>query len=377
MNLHVTNDTYGLYPVEIAGRIKNSGKAATNLMVNLSEDSTFRDDLISYIKVTGKSFKEYIDKIEHADKVIFHPYTFTAYRFLKILLKKFPEVKVYWVIWSFELYNLPHIIHRLYEPFSANFIKTHTSTAHKLKRKAKDYLLASLVSSGIRKNYMDSLIHSHSLVHYFLSPLYHDFLLLNSITKNNISYVPFAYLSLDKILPGLEGFQSKGDKIMVGHSASPDGNHYEILQKLRSINPGYRIFLPLSYGNKEYKIVIKENAQKMFRNVEVLEEKLDRTLYYEALTQVSWAIINVKVQQGFGNVMALIWMGAKVFLDKHVSTYLDFREWGIFVFSVQDDLNEKELSTRLTAEQVETNKSIILEKLNDQVVSKYWEEILN
>ena len=163
---------------------------------------------------------------------------------------------------------------------------------------------------------------------------------------------------------------------MIGHSASPDGNHYEIIQKLNSINPEYHILLPLSYGDREYAGIIKREAQQRFINVEILEKKIERDSYYKKLTEVGWVIINAKVQQAVGNIIALIWMGAKLFLDKNVSTYKDFSSWGIDVFTIQDDLNEYELSNKLSFEQREKNRKKILEKFNEETVIKAWNEFL-
>ena len=123
MNLHVTNDSYGLYPVEIAKRIKNSANSHNNCFVNLYKKSVHKDSIITYIPETKIAFKNYISKLVQLDKIIFHPYNITAYRFLKITLKKFPDVKVYWMCWSYELYNLPHLTLDLYEPFSATYLK--------------------------------------------------------------------------------------------------------------------------------------------------------------------------------------------------------------------------------------------------------------
>jgi dTDP-N-acetylfucosamine:lipid II N-acetylfucosaminyltransferase len=177
-------------------------------------------------------------------------------------------------------------------------------------------------------------------------------------------------------MPGLHHFHSSGNKIMIGHSASPEGNHYEIIHRLNRINPAYPIFLPLSYGDKQYGNLIKTEAQKKFINVDVLEEPLERDKYYEKLTEVGWAIINVKVQQAVGNIIALIWMGCKVFLDKSTSTYKDFLTSGIIVYSIQDNLNEFELASRLNPDQMENNRKKILEEFNEETINKQWNEFL-
>jgi hypothetical protein len=157
----------------------------------------------------------------------------------------------------------------------------------------------------------------------------------------------------------------------------PDGNHYEIIQKLSAIDKRFPIFLPLVYGNVLYSKKIKEIARAHFDTVYVQEEKLDKEAYYQRLTKVGWVIINSKVQQGLGNILAIIWMGAKLFLDENSGTYIDFKKWNIIVFSVQHDLTKEQLSTRLTAEQIEHNRRILYEKVNEEKVSEYWEPLLN
>lgn len=315
MNLHVTNDSYGLYPVEIANRIKNSPQSRNNLIVNLYPTSHYKDSLITYIPENILSFKNYIGKLDTLDKIIFHPYNITGYRFLQLVLKKFPGVKVYWMCWSYELYNLPHLIHLLYEPFSVNYLKTKWYSHKNIKRTLKNYYNTTLITTGLKKDYESALQHSHSLVHYFCSPFYSDYLFLKKVTPaNTIEYRSIPYLSLDKIIPDTRNFRSKGNKIMIGHSALPEGNHYEIIEKLHSINPGYHVLLPLSYGDHTYGKIIKMAALEKFKFAEILENKLERDAYYKKLTEVGWAILNTKVQQGVGNIIALIWMEQKFFL---------------------------------------------------------------
>ncbi len=372
MNLHVTNDSYGLYPVEIAKRIKSSVFRENNLMVNLYPTSFYTDDIITNLIVNDSVFKNYISNLVKLDKIIFHPYNFTAYRFLKMVLKKFPNVKVYWMCWSYELYNLPHLIDNLYDPFSANYLKkkktilTHT----------KEFIKNSLAFLGLKKSYWNVLKHSYSLVHFFCSPFYSDFLFLQTVTPNTIQYLPVAYLSLNKIMPDLNKFRSTGNKIMIGHSSLPEGNHYEIIQKISKVNNSFPFFLPLAYGDKEYGDLIKEEARKKFTDLEILKERLDKDEYYQKLTEVGWAIFNVKVQQGVGNLLALIWMGAKIFLDKNSAIYKDLTKNGVVLFSVQDDLTKEALSNKLSFEQAENNRQKILEKFNENAVSQQWQEFL-
>ena len=297
MNLHVTNDENGLFPKEIARRIKESGTREKNRMVNLCTSVALRDEIITYIPLSSRAIRKYIDGIKNLDKIIFHPYNINSYRLLKIVLEKFPRVKVYWVCWSYELYNQPHMLKKLYDPFSTNYLKKEIP----LKIKSGNYIRKLIMhfshATKMRQPYYKELNASYPLIDYFCSMLPSDFAYFQTLSSNkNTKYIPFAYLSLDNIMPELAGFKSTGNKIMIGHSSSPQGNQYEIIQRLSSINPEFEIFLPLAYGDKHYANVIKNEAAEKFRNLEVQEEKLENIAYSRKLADVGWSIINGKVQ---------------------------------------------------------------------------------
>jgi dTDP-N-acetylfucosamine:lipid II N-acetylfucosaminyltransferase len=378
MNLHVSNDEYGLYPSEIARRIQASGYADNNLMVNLSVVSQFRHEKIIYIPVSSLSFKRFINGLNSLEKIIFHPYNLSGFHFLTYVLKKFPHVKVYWVCWSYELYKQPQVAQRLYEPYSAAFLKKNTSFKDSLQTMVKKTVLGVMHFTGMRQNYFKNLLASYSRIDYFCSLLYSDFSFFLSVaSKKDVKYLEFSYLSLNNILPDLDSFTVCGNEIMIGHSALPDGNHYEIMHRLAEIDPKFPVFLPLVYGNKNYRDAIKKEAFSLFQNVSVQEEKLDSTAYHQRLANVGWAIINSKVQQGLGNILALLCIGAKLFLDENTSTYKDFKQWGISVYTVQHDLTKEQLSQKLTVLEMENNRDIILKRFNEEKVSSYWEPLLN
>jgi hypothetical protein len=380
MNLHVTSDRYGLYPKEIAKRIKKQGKKDINLMVNLHPEAAISDEIITYISPSQKEIKAFLEKVERLDKAIFHPYNYSCYPFLQLLLKKFPKVKVYWALWSSELYELPHLSINHYQPFSKNYVEKQRTLFQKIKDFPiiGKFVLDLSYLSGIKKNYLKDLFKSYQQIDFFCTFLPSDFKSFQQITLNKTAgYVPFAYLSLEHILPGLNNFNSTGDKIMIGHSSSPAGNHYEIIQLLSNLNKSFSIFLPLAYGDINYGYLIENEARNKFSDLDVQRDKLELSAYYQKLKEVAWAIINVKVQQGLGNIIALIWMGVKVFLDEDSSTYKDFKAWGIIIFTIQHDLTLEQLSNKLTEKEIENNKAIIFKVCNEELVKEYWNEILS
>jgi hypothetical protein len=380
MNLHVTSDSYGLFPKQIAMRIKRDGGIEKNKMVNLGEEAIIRDEIINYISDSPESVNNFIETIEKINKIIFHPYNFICYKFLHIILKKYPEVKVYWAFWSYELYNLPHLSVEHYKPFSQNYVSKQGNIFSRIRniKIVGDLVLKFSYVTGIKKNYTKKLIKSFKHIDFFCSFLPSDFLFFKTISSSQTTkYLSFLYLSLDDIIPDVDNFRfTQGNKIMIGHSSSPSGNHYEIIQQLSRINPDFPVFIPLAYGDENYGNLIEREALKRFTTADVLRQKLDTITYSKKLAEIGWAIFSTKVQQGLGNILALIFMGAKVFLDEDSSTYSDFSDWGIVVFSVQRDLNLEKLSNKLSNDEIQNNRAIIINKCNSELVKQYWNNIL-
>ena len=378
MNLHVTHDRNGTYPGEISQRIVNSAFNDSNLMVNLSTKSAFKHSKISYIDTTLKAFENYMDEISDLDKIIFHPFTLSSPEFLAVVKRRFPDVKVYWSIWSYDVYGLPPIPKEYFEPYSRRYLRKKMEIVERFKAsKAGRWALNFIYFTGLKRNYLKELKASFWQIDFFCSLLPSDFLAYQKISKNyKTRHLPFAYLSLEQIMPALDEFSCHGHKIMVGHSSSPGGNHFEVLEYLHQINPDFSIFLPLSYGDKVYGDCIEKEARARFNNLEVLRENLSKSLYYKKLKEIGWVIINVKVQEGLGNIIALIWMGVKVFLDERSSTFKDFKGWGMIIYSIQTQLTKKELTDTLTPDQILTNKEIIKEKCSESIVKDYWQNII-
>ncbi len=381
MNLHVTSDTYGLFPKQIAMRIKRNENSCENRIVNLGESSVIHDEIITYISNSDLSINTFIATIDKLDKLIFHPYNFLCYKFLKKIINKYPGIQVYWAFWSSELYSLPQLSARQFGTFAKKYVDKKRSISQKLKdqRIAGNLISKIAYATGIKKNYSKLLIESFRHINFFCSFLPSDYSYFKKITfSNTTKYLPFAYLSIDDMVPNHENFEYvPGDKIMIGHSSSPSGNHYEIIQRLSEINPHFYIFLPLVYGDKNYGNLIENIAHKKFIRPDVQRNKVDSVSYSKKLSEIGWAIINAKMQQGLGNILALIFMGAKVFLDKDSSTYKDFTGWGIVVFTVQHDINSHELSNKLSKKDIENNRKIVSSKCNPQLVKHYWNSILS
>jgi dTDP-N-acetylfucosamine:lipid II N-acetylfucosaminyltransferase len=126
--------------------------------------------------------------------------------------------------------------------------------------------------------------------------------------------------------------------IQVGNSATNTNNHLDILYKLEKYkNEDIKIFAPLSYGDKEYAKEISIHGKEIFGNkFEALTEFISFDKYLEFLSKIDIALFAHKRQQAFGNIITLLGMGKKVYLDKESTLNNVFIENNIKVFDVNN-----------------------------------------
>jgi len=127
--------------------------------------------------------------------------------------------------------------------------------------------------------------------------------------------------------------------IQLGNSATDTNNHIEVLEKLliKYKDKNIKIYVPLSYGDKEYaKIVISEGRKLFGEKFVPLTEFMPLEKYLEFLSRIDIAIFAHKRQQAFGNIITLLGMGKKVYLNKVSTINGVCREFNIKVFSLDE-----------------------------------------
>ncbi|WP_318422573.1 TDP-N-acetylfucosamine:lipid II N-acetylfucosaminyltransferase [Photobacterium leiognathi] len=130
--------------------------------------------------------------------------------------------------------------------------------------------------------------------------------------------------------------------ILVGNSADPSNNHEEIFEMLfNCCLDNVRIYIPLSYGDKEYTKLISKKAKEIFGNkVCILDCFMNLDDYNVILSRMDIAIFNHDRQQGLSIIRSLLGHGSKVYLKKNTSSFDMFNKLGVKVF----DLNELNLN---------------------------------
>jgi len=137
------------------------------------------------------------------------------------------------------------------------------------------------------------------------------------------------------------------------------------------------ILRPLSYGNETYIKAVGILGQKYFGDELVtLEDFIPRELYYSKLTEAFVSIFNHKIQQAFGNILGLIFMGVKVFLNPENPVYIELISNDIKLFDYSN-MTQEELLTPLSVEYVDSNRRILSILFKEEKIRDYYRDLYN
>lgn len=170
----------------------------------------------------------------------------------------------------------------------------------------------------------------------------------------------------EDLIKGFEGHTVSGNNLLVGNSASAENNHLDTFSLISGIGiDGRDIISPLSYGSPQYRdFVISEGAKFFGENFKPLTNFMPIQEYIKILQSCGFVIMNHLRQQAVGNIVIMLYLGAKVFLNKSCPTFTYFKSHGAVIFSIDDlKASPSMLNERLDA------KSIAI---NQQALEKAW-----
>lgn len=135
-----------------------------------------------------------------------------------------------------------------------------------------------------------------------------------------------------------ETYRNGGElTILIGHSASREMGHIEVLNKLKKFSKErIKIIIPLSYGDSGYADEVEKNAKSIFGEKAVcLRHFMKEDDYFEYLKCVDIGIFNVYRQQALGNIYRLIFRNVKLYMPKDSVMYKHFIEEGIPIQEIE------------------------------------------
>lgn len=122
----------------------------------------------------------------------------------------------------------------------------------------------------------------------------------------------------------------------------------------------------------EYAKLVKEyieNETKLADKCKVLDTFLSFEEYNEIMNDCGFVIMNHVRQQALGNIVAMMYRGAKIFLREESILFKYFKEQGAHVYSLQElELEPALLEDRLTKVQIDHNRKILRSTWSEDVI---------
>ena len=198
-------------------------------------------------------------------------------------------------------------------------------------------------------------------INFFAPVLEEEFKLIASAHPNfSPQFVDWNYGTIEDDLVRDSNLSVVGNNILVGNSATYESNHLDALRLLSGLKlDGRKILCPLSYGDNRCRDEILVRGNSMFGEKFVpLVDYMTIDEYNKALSTCSVVIMNHLRQQGLGNIVTTMYMGAKVFLNKSNPAYQFFKKSGAVIFSM-DELNVENVNSLLDEAAVEINRLVL------------------
>lgn len=309
--------------------------------------------------------------------VVLHSLSDTFYDFVLQLPK---ENTVIWLCFGFEIYNDPNFFKtkNLFDIITKNKFPEFKISK---KKKTKDLLRPyyRLLNKNLPLSSVEYKAKVLKRINFLGSSFKEEFESVCSLIKQKKLFFDFWYYPLEQILDVSATINLNKKNILVGNSGSSSGNHLDVFTQLKKYNlTAEKIVVPLNYGESKYiDVVVDEGNNQFSQKFQPLLKFLSLQEYNVILEGIGIAIFNNRRQQAVGNTIALLWMGAKVFLSKQNPLYHYLKRKGLNIYCYEIDLNEQNCNQLLSLQQIEHNRSTLFNLLNrEKLAVELHEQIL-
>lgn len=210
-----------------------------------------------------------------------------------------------------------------------------------------------------------------------------DYDLIKKLYTTRAGYIPILYpipVNTEHLDAAKATSSSECPVFLIGNSGDPSNLHLEMIDYLgRFSTEEFIVKCPLSYGaGVNYQAKVIEHGRKVLGDKFVpVTEFMDAEAYARLLAGVDVALMNHRRQQGLGNIMALMYLGRKVYLRSDISSYYYFRRNKLEVYAIETipTLSYEELVRPV--EDAEHTIPLISELLSFTNYKQLWSHLLN
>lgn len=336
-----------------------------NIYVLISDSNKDYDysnyNLNSILILNKKTAKDYLIENEHNFKtIIFHGLNSLNID-LAFSIKNFD--RCIWLFWGGEIYNNPLInTQEMYGKYTKSAIMAYNkSFRNDIIQFIRRYIIKPSIYVKL-KNIIPKFKHIGV-------PFEEDYIEISQKAKleHASSFFQYSYYPLEYIFTDLTDCKINGNNILVGNSSTPENNHIDIFEMLKNANLYNReVITILSYGDLHYRDLLLKGGERILGNsFKPIIEFLPLIEYNSLLKSCNVAIMNHYRQQGMGNVISLLWMGTKLFLNSRNSIYHFLKRKKIIVYSVDElSKNINIINTPLDEDEIKHNRNVLLSEFS-------------
>ena len=309
--------------------------------------------------------------------VVLHSLSACFYDFVLQLPK---NIKIIWFCFGFEVYNDSNyfkdkeLLDRLTRNLFPNLPKSR-------KKRIKEYLRPwyRIIKPGLELSRKEKKQKAIARIDFLGSSFSEEYLQISKLIQHEKLFFNFWYYPLELIVEVTHPIQLPKNILLIGNSGYKSGNHLDVFAKIKDFTrKGIEIVVPLNYGNPDYIQEILVQGKKEFNTAfKPLLHFMPLAEYNTILQSVGIAILNNKRQQAVGNTIALLWFGAKVFLSHKNPFYHYLKRIGIIIYCYETELNQKSSSQLLSLEQIEHNRKLLFQELNQAHLAQVLKQQIN
>ncbi|CAH1552916.1 TDP-N-acetylfucosamine:lipid II N-acetylfucosaminyltransferase family protein [Vibrio rotiferianus] len=202
-------------------------------------------------------------------------------------------------------------------------------------------------------------------------------LLSTTLHRSTVGVLPYPLVGVS-VPDTLSQFGAVKVKLLLGNSAAPSNNHFELIDSVAALNDQrVEVHMPLNYAGSEAYVaeVIRYGEERLGRAFNPITEMLTKERYDELLASVDGAVFAHDRQQGLYVAYYMMLHGKKLFLKASTSTYDNFVSYGFRVESLEELANQpyQTLAT-FSDEERFANQSILSHHFTEKALGPKWGE---
>lgn len=286
--------------------------------------------------------------------------------FAKALIAISIDINIAWYSWGFDVYGLPKIKPSTYAPLTNTFLLRSDAKLYLGRIILKNKVLRKLyfLVNSKEENRYDVIFKAIEKITYFVTYIKEDYQCFSNSYPNKLNFVYAPFSNISQYLAGNEAtvLNENAKHIMIGNSNTPESNHLDVFEKLGSFetNKDVEVYVPLSYGgDQNYRdIVLTNGREKLGSSFCELLDFMNREDYIHMLTSCSTGIFYHYRQQAMGNIIAMLYMGSRIYMSSKNPAFSFFVKNGIQVFDLDLDF-QRFKNTRLEEHIILKNRKIL------------------